>query len=186
MAKSIELTQKAIALDGALAQAYGFLAVLLGATKRHEKAMALAEKAVALNPNSAAVYMHLGGALNYSAGKHEEAIAAFKKAIRFNPFPPLHYLLWLAVACRDAGRYEEAISTCGKILQQEPDYLFAHTCLASCYALMNRNEEARAEAAEVLRIDPKFFVDYIVKRAGYKYAADRKRLRDALLKAGLK
>jgi adenylate cyclase len=186
MAKSIELTQKAIALDEALAQAYGFLAVLLGATKRHEKAMALAERAVALNPNSAAVYMHLGGALNYSAGKHEEAIAAFKKAIRFNPFPPLHYLLWLAVACRDAGRYEEAISTCGKILQQEPDYLFAHTCLASCYALMNRNEEARAEAAEVLRIDPKFSVDYIVKRAGYKYAADRKRLRDALLKSGLK
>jgi len=155
-------------------------------SSRHEKAMVLAERAVALNPNSAAVYVNLGGALNYSAGKHEEAIAAYKKAIRFNPFPPLHYLIWLAVACRDAGRYEEAIPICRKILQQEPDYLLAHTCLASCYALMNRDEEAHAEAAEVLRIDPKFSVDYLVKRAPYKYEADRKRLRDSLLKAGLK
>ena len=93
--------------------------------------------------------------------------------------------MFLAVACRDAGRYEEAISICRKIHQQEPDYLFAHTCLASCYALTDREEEAHAEAAEVLRIDPKFSVDYLVKRAPYKYDIDRKRLRDSLLKAGL-
>jgi len=186
IAKSIELTKKAITLDESLAEAYGFLGVLLGTAKQHEKAVAAAERAVALNPNSATVYMHLGGALNYSAGVHEEAIAAFKKAIRFNPIPPLDYLLWLAIACRDAGRYEEAIETCKKIVQHEPDYLLAHTCLASCYALMGRDEEARAEAAEVFRIDPKFSVDYLVKIAPYKYDVDRKRLRDSLRKAGLK
>jgi adenylate cyclase len=186
IAKSIELTKKAITLDESLAEAYGFLGCLLSTAKQHEKAVAAAERAVALNPNSATCYMHLGGALNYSAGMHEEAIGAFKKAIRLNPIPPLHYLIWLAVACRDAGRYEEAIPVCKKILRKEPDYLFAHTCLASCYVLMGRDEEARAEAAEVLRIDPKFSVDYLIKKAPYKYEVDRKRLRDSFVKAGLK
>ena len=88
-------------------------------------------------------------------------------------------------ACRDAGRYDEAIRNCKKILEKEPNYLFAHTCLASSYALMGRDEEAHAEAAEVLRINPNFSVDYLVGRAPYKYEVDKKRLRDSLLKAGL-
>ena len=185
IAKSIELAQKAIALDDSLAEAHGFLGHLFGVTKQYERAIAKAERAVALNPNSADAHSFLAIALNYSAGKHEEAIAAFKKAIRLNPIPPLRQLVFLAISCRDAGRYEEAISICRKILRQEPDYLFAHTCLASCYALMGRGEEARAEAAEVLRVDPKFSVGYIVKRSTYKYEVDRNRLRDSLLKAGL-
>jgi adenylate cyclase len=185
MAKSIEMAQKAIALDDSLAEAHSFLGYLFGVTKKYEKAVAQAQRAAALNPNSADALFWFAQALNYSAGKHEEAISVFKKAIRLNPFPPLHHLLFLAVACRDAGRYQEAISTCRKIHQQEPDYLFAHTCLASCYALMDREDEARREAAEVLRIDPNFSVNYIVKLTTYRYEVDRKRLRESLLKAGL-
>jgi TolB-like protein/class 3 adenylate cyclase/Tfp pilus assembly protein PilF len=181
--KCIELAKKATALDESLAG--GYMSLVYGKLGQHEKRVALAERDVALNPNSSVALFWLGTALNYSAGKHEEAIAAFNKAIRLDPVPRLFYLMWLAVACRDAGRYDEAIPICRKILQKEPDYLFAHTCLASCYALMGRDEEARAEAAEVLRIQPKFSVDYVVKQAPYKYDIDRKRLRDSLLKAGL-
>jgi len=183
--KAIELAQKAITLDDSLGEAHGFLANRFKTIGQHDKAIALAERGVALNPNSAATYFWFGLALNYSAGKHEEAIAAFKKAIRLNPMPRLSSLMWLAVACRDAGRYEEAISICEKIHNKMPNYIYAHTCLASCYALMGREKEARREAAEVLRINPKFSVDYIVKIATYKYEVDRKRLRDSLLKAGL-
>jgi adenylate cyclase len=185
IAKSLELTKKAIALDNSLPQAHGFLGFLWGVIKKHDQALAQAERAVTLNPNSAEALFYLAMALNYSAGKHEEAIAVFKKAKRLNPVPPLSQLMFLAIACRDAGRYEEAIPICRKILRQEPDYLFAHTCLASCYALMGREDEARIESAEVLRVDPKFSVSYIAKQAMYKYDVDRKRLRDSLLKAGL-
>jgi hypothetical protein len=51
---------------------------------------------------------------------------------------------------------------------------------------MDRDEKARAEAGEVLRIDPKFSVDYLIKQAPYKYEVDRKRLVNSLVKAGLK
>jgi adenylate cyclase len=182
-AKSVELAKKAVSLDES--RATGLMSILYGHLKQHEKRIALAEKGVALNPNSALAYHHLGLALNYAAGKREEAIAAHKKAIRLDPVPQLRYLMWLAVACRDAGRYDEAIPICKKILQKEPDYIYAHTCLASCYALMGRDEEARAEAAEVLRIDPKFSVDYLCERLPYKYDVDRNRVRDSFLKAGL-
>ncbi len=91
----------------------------------------------------------------------------------------------MAIACRDAGCYEEAIPICRKIIRQQPDIIFAHTFLASSYALMDKMEEAGAEAAEVLRIDPKFAVDYLSKRLPYKYDVDRNRVWDSLLKAGL-
>ena len=133
---------------------------------------------------AAGAYHNLGFALNY-AGRHKEAIAAYKKALRLNPNPQKFYFVNLAIACRDAGCYEKAIPICRKIVQQQPDFIIAHTCLATCYALTNREEEAQKEASEVLRIDPKFSVDHVYKMVSYKYDVDRKRLRDALLKAGL-
>jgi hypothetical protein len=47
-------------------------------------------------------------------------------------------------------------------------------------------EDARAEAAELLRINPNFSVDQFVKRLPYKNQAEYDRLADALYKAGLK
>jgi adenylate cyclase len=182
-AKSLELSEKAAALDESLAG--GYMSYLYPYLKQYEKSIALAEKAVALNPNSAAAYFYLGGALHFCAGKHVEAIAALKKSIRLDPMPQLLYLNFLAMACRDAGRYDEAIRNYKRILKQQPDYLFAHTGLASTYALMGRDEEARAEATEVLRIEPNFSANYVVNQAPYRYESDRKRVLDSLLKAGL-
>ena len=86
--------------------------------------------------------------------------------------------------CRDADRYEEVIPICRKILQQEPDFIFAHTLLASSYAQMGRLEEARAEANEILKNNPKFTAGS-AKTWAYRYEVYRERLRDSWLKAGL-
>jgi hypothetical protein len=52
--------------------------------------------------------------------------------------------------------------------------------------MMGREKEARAEAAEVLRINPKFSVDSWVKILGYKDQSETDKIVDALRKAGLK
>jgi adenylate cyclase len=79
------------------------------------------------------------------------------------------------------------LATCKKALQlYGADHLLAHLVLAGTYALMGREKEARAEAAEVLRIDPKFFLESYARRLPYK---DQKTIDDwvsALRKAGLK
>ena len=185
LAESIELAEKAIELDDSLADAHALLGYLYTMRRQHEKGVSQAEQAIALNPNSASAYHWYGLTLNY-AGRHEEAIKAYRKAIRLNPFPPTRFYFCLGIAYRDAKQYEEAITASRKALEQAPNCLFAHTCLASCYALMGRQEEAHAEIEEALRIDPKLSLARIGIVPMYKYEADREFFIESLRKAGLK
>ena len=65
----------------------------------------------------------------------------------------------LAVAYRDLGQYEEAIPIFEKVLQKQPDQLLSRIGFAACLAMAGRMEEARAQAAEVMRRDPKFSLE---------------------------
>ena len=60
--------------------------------------------------------------------------------------------------------------------------MFAHLGLAGTYSLMGREKEARLEAAEVLRINPKFSLDDFAKIV----PKDQSEFINALRKAGLK
>ena len=64
--------------------------------------------------------------------------------------------------------------------------LFAHLGLAATYIDLGREKEASAEAAEVLRINPKFLLDYYAKMLPYKDQSRLDRYIGALRKAGLK
>ena len=62
-----------------------------------------------------------------------------------------------------------------------------HTCiLAAAYVLSGREDDARKEAAEVLRIDPTFSVERHFSNTPYKDQAELGRMKEALRKAGLK
>jgi len=52
--------------------------------------------------------------------------------------------------------------------------------------MMGQEKEARAEAAEVLRINPKFSVEYLAKIIAYKDQSQNDKIVNALRKAGLK
>jgi len=84
------------------------------------------------------------------------------------------------------GRYEEAIVQYKKALKLEPDDLFIHLGLAHIYVKLERDKEAQAEAAEVLRIHPKFSLEHYAKTLPFK---DQSVVDDTiarLRKAGLK
>jgi adenylate cyclase len=155
LSKAFEMARKAIALDDSLADAHALLGSLYTYKRQHDKAIERGEQAVALDPNSADAHQYLAMSLFFT-GRHEESIAYSKKAIRFNPIPPVKYYLFLGHALCHAGRHEEAVEAINKVLRRKPNNLFAHTRLISCYSLLGRDEEARAEAAEVLRLNPKF------------------------------
>ena len=57
--------------------------------------------------------------------------------------------------------------------------------LAAAYAQLGRMEEAKAEAAEALRIDPSLSVQRLAQRLPLKDAAALARLVDGMRKAGL-
>ena len=52
--------------------------------------------------------------------------------------------------------------------------------------MMGREKEARAEAAEVLRVNPKFSLDFLSKMLPYKDQLQTDKITNALHKAGLK
>jgi len=185
LAKAAELYQKVIAMDPSEAIAHAFLGWVYTLMRQHEKGIAEAEKGVALNPNATDAQAFFGFILHFS-GRHKEAIEAIKKAIRLNPFPPNWYFMQLGYAYCHVGRYEEAIAALKKALRVSPDNLPAHIRLAAAYSLSGYEQEARAEAAEVLRINPKFSLKRFVKTIPYKNPHDRALLIDALRKAGLK
>ena len=63
--------------------------------------------------------------------------------------------------------------------------LLYHLYLAAGYGELGREEEARAEAAEVLKISPQFSLEGARQRTPYKDPVDLERLIDQLRKAGL-
>jgi len=179
--KAMELLQKAITLDDTYAEAHGWLGFLYSMTEKHDKAVAKAEHGVALNPNSADVHLILGHTLRF-AGRYEESIPEYKKAIRLNPIPPNHYLFGLAMSYAMTGQYEEAITWGKKAVLQNPNDFLAQIILTQIYGLSGRYEEARAQAAEVLRLQPKFSLEKWAKKVK---GSNREKLIGALRKAGL-
>jgi adenylate cyclase len=182
--KAIGLVQKAIALDDTNVDAQGLLAFLYSMTRQYDKSIVQAEKALALNPNSAWAHFAVGKTLSF-AGRWEESIPEYKKAIRVNPIPPGNQLWSLGLSYAYTGQYEEAIEWCEKAVNREPDDLLARMMMTVVYSLAGRDEEAQVQAAEVLRIQPKFSVKKFEKKLTYKRKVDRDRFLTALRKAGI-
>jgi len=180
--KAMELEQKAIALDNSLALPHALLGWIYTLTLQHDKGIAECEQAVNLEPNSAIAHFYLSMALRY-AGRPKEAITVAKEAIRLDPIPISIYYQSLTNSYCLTGQYEEAIAAGKKATGLGPNNLVAHAFLAAAYSLHGREEEARIEAAEVLRINPKFTVDYWAKTIPYKNEADRELIIGALRKA---
>ena len=177
--------QKAIALDDGNGPAHAALGYWYACNREYDKAIAEGKRAMALDPSGAEVHVRYGNILRI-AGRPEEAIPMFQKAIRLNPFGVAVVYVNFGNALRMTGRLEEAVSAYRKSVQRAPDNIFAHIGLAGTYSLMGREKEARAEAEEVLRINPKFSLDYYIKTGAYKDQSEVDEYVNALRKAGLK
>ena len=125
--------------------------------RKYEKAIAEAQQAVELNPNGTWAVFNLGWILRY-AGRPEEAIPLLKKSIRLNPIPQSQVYDTLGRAYFLARRYEEAIEAYKTAIKLDPDNQYAHIGLAATYADLGKEEEARTEASEILRIEPSFSI----------------------------
>jgi TolB-like protein/class 3 adenylate cyclase/Tfp pilus assembly protein PilF len=185
LGEAIKLVKKAISLDPSYGDAHGFLGFVLVYARQYEAAVAEAEKGVALTPSSASCYGYLASVLR-CVGRSEEAIQAYKKAFRMNPFPPTNLIYGLGCAYLFTGQCEKAIEQCLKAVDLEPKSVLNHVVLTAVYGACGREEDARSQAKELLKIQPNFTVDYFGKQLTIKNQADRELLLDGLKKAGLK
>ena len=150
--EAIRLVRLALSIDDSdpdtLARASITSAFMVGDS---EAEIEMADRAVALNPNSWSTWAYRGWVYN-TAGLPEEAIRSFERAIRMSPVDPrLHTtLLGIGVALIELRRFDEAIVAGKKAQRQNPSYSEAYRCLASAFAHVGRDSEAREVAARVL------------------------------------
>jgi tetratricopeptide (TPR) repeat protein len=86
------------------------------------------------------------------------------------------------------GRYNDAAAVLKPFVARYPNILQGHLLLAIDYSEMGRDELARAEVQEVLRIDPEFSLEVMKGRLALKDQDQKRRERHLadLRKAGLK
>jgi adenylate cyclase len=182
--EAIRFARMALSLDDGdpdiLAAAAVISAFMVGDS---ESEIEMADRAVVLNPNSFNAW-HCRGQVYRVAGQPEEAVRSFERAIRMSPVDPLLHRSFAAMgfAFIEVRRFDEAIVLAKKALRQNPSHLPAYRCLASAFAHLGRDAEAREAAAHVLELDPGFTISGWIARGGQSNA---KLLIEGLRKAGL-
>jgi adenylate cyclase len=92
----------------------------------------------------------------------------------------------LGLGCYHLRRYAEAVVPLRECLARMPKYRSARAWLAATYAQSGLQEEAEAEVAEILRIDPKHTINGYYRRVPpYKLTSDAEHLFEGLRRAGL-
>ena len=179
--QATQLAQKAISLDESSPFGHSVLGAILTAKRQYEEAIAQGEKAVALNPGDSLAMAHLGRTLAY-AGRYEESLVWFEKAIRQDPKTLNWYFNMVGHCYLYMGRLEEALEALKK--NRNPNDQTNRIRLAAVYSLLGREEDASAQAAEILRLNPKFNIKSIA-RWPIKNKEDLDLMMNALRKAGL-
>ena len=130
-----------------------------------ESEIELANRAVALNPNSFLAWGCRGHVFRF-AGLPEEAVRSFEHAIRMSPVDPRLHLPFtgMGMAFIELRRFNEAIVAGKKAQRQNPSFPPASFCLASAFAHLGRDAEAREAAARVLETDPGFTISALIAR----------------------
>jgi adenylate cyclase len=182
--KATELLQKVLSIDDNDPDAHGVLSQVYTQKREYDKAISEAERGVTLGPGSSWAIFRYAQALSIS-GRTEQSIPLFEKATRLNPLGPALFYTEYGMALRDTGRIEDAILALRKAIERAPNYLFAHVHLAAAYAMIGREQQAQAEAAEVLRVNPRFSVERWAAGTSLKGQKRVEAIAEALRKAGL-
>ena len=185
---ALEMAEKCAELDERSLYCHGTLSDVYLARKQHSLAVAAAEKAIAVDPDTAEGYAFLSNVYSH-AGRLDEAVEMAEKADGlFAPRSPWRFRT-LGKAYGLSGHLTEAIAAYRKALDSRPslsDAYEAHLGLTILYVDMDRLDEAKAEAQQVLEIVPHFSVDVWGQRIPYKDPALADRDVAALREAGLK
>jgi adenylate cyclase len=182
--EAVRLARLALSIDDGdpdiLAMASAITAFIVGDC---ESEIELVNRAVALNPNSFQAW-HSRGQVYRTAGLWEEALRSLERAIRMSPVDPrLHNTFALmGLAFIELGRFDEAIVAGKKAQRHNPSLPVAYRCLASAFAHLGRDAEAREAAMRVLELDPAFTISPLIAWGGLARA---KLFIEGLRKAGL-
>ncbi len=175
------LTRKGASLDENDIECVRILCEFAIEENRLDEAQIYNDKALRLNPNDPRLVAQRGELLTW-LGQPEDGLEWVEKAMQLDPYDADAWVHLLGRALFGARRYEEAIGAFKRV--PRPQYGH-YAYLAACYGQLDRNEEAKAEAAQVLVMKPDLTAKSFAEALFYKNQADRDHIFEGLRKAGL-
>ncbi len=182
---AVAVAQRALILNDSLHWNHLALGYLYLHQRQYDQALAEIERGVALAPTEAWSYAALAEVLS-RVSRSKEALEAAARAPRLKTETGNEYLYNVGAAYAIAGHYEEAQAPLQRYLSSYHTSIPGHLMLAAVYSELGKEAEAHAEAAEVLRLNPKFSLEVHKERAPIKDPALLERHIAALRKAGLR
>jgi adenylate cyclase len=181
--RALDAGRRAVASDPTRQDAHHALAAVHFYRHELDAFFAEAERAIALNPNNAAVLAALSTYLQFVGD--ERGIAFVRKATRLDPFHPTWFYFTIADYHFHRGEYEEALAAARKI--NLPGLAGSHFYLVAIYAELGRQGDARSALEELLRLNPGFTIEKLIHERRKWNARDDaiRRWVAALRKAGL-
>jgi len=83
------------------------------------------------------------------------------------------------------GRKQEAVASFKKTIDLNSDHVLPRAFLAAAYVDLGRMDEARAQADEVMRLNPKFTASRLMASHSLHDSARDARYKDLMVRAGL-
>ena len=182
--EAVRLSRLALSIDDGDPDILAWAAIISAfAVGDSESEIEMANRAVALNPNSFHAW-NCRGHVNRVAGLLEEAVRSFECAMRVSPIDPnLQYsFAGMGYASIELRRFDDAIAAGKKALRLNRSHSGAYRVLASAFAHLGRVGETREAAARLLEVDPTFTISSWIARGGQ---SNTKLMIEGLRKAGL-
>ena len=179
------MAKRAVALDGADAEARSALGYALLARGDHEGSLAEVEEALAISPNLARAHGAFGTALILS-GRLKEGLAALERYTRLDPRDPgfapgSHHT---AMGLYLSGEYEAAILAAKRAIRTYPGLPNAYRWLAAALGQAGRLDEARDALEQAISLSPAAFDIFVRRRVPWILPEHHSHMLEGLRKAG--
>jgi len=184
MQRALDLARHAVELDNSIPQTWWVLGNLYINDRQFDLGVAAAERALALDPNSADAYVNLAFGRVYQ-GRPQDAIPIVLKAMKLNPRYPTQYPSILGRAHYHLKQYSEAVQILRQVMDMNPGRTRPHLYLILSYVALGKLDDARWEAEQVLVHDPSFRVDQLGQVLPISDPAELSRMKADLRRAGL-
>jgi adenylate cyclase len=184
--EALGASRRAVSLDPEDANGLAVLGSILLWARQFEDAREYFERAVRLNPNLANAY-GLMAAWYGLCGDYEKSCEAADKALEISPLDSSKPL-WLAgrgIAAYIHGDYEHVIETAQRLLRDHPGFASALRQLAASFAMLGRDDEARAATKKLLERMPGLTVSKVRHIVPVRDSDAHERWLEGLRKAGL-
>jgi adenylate cyclase len=143
--------QRAVDLDPGTVRGHAMLAFVHYFRRDREAFLTEAERALALNPNDAAILAEMSLRFGPGLGMWERALPLAEKAIALSPHPPPWYHGAWVNYYYQIGQYEKALAASNKFAT--PGLYWTYVHYAAIYAQLERDQEAQEAVGKVLELD---------------------------------